>query len=166
MAVLKTKCNDQSVKVFLNGITDEKKRREAFTILTLMEKVTQAKPKMWGSSIVGFGSYHFKYESGREGDGRISRSEYKGLPDLRYTTMTFDQVDLNGDGFITPEEYGVAGSIQHGGGGPSQADLLFRILDSDQDGKISTQEWPWNARSFQCIDNNGDGYIVQQEVAR
>lgn len=68
MAELKTKPTDQSVESFLNGVEDEKKRRDSFTILKLMKDVTRADPKMWGPSIVGFGNYRYKYESGREGD--------------------------------------------------------------------------------------------------
>jgi len=68
MAELKTKLNDASVQKFLNSISDEKKRKDCFTILELMKKITKAEPKMWGSSMVGFGIYHYKYESGREGD--------------------------------------------------------------------------------------------------
>jgi len=68
MAELKTKRNDASVKAFLNSIADDRKRRDAFAILDLMKKAAKAEPKMWGSSLIGFGNYHFKYESGREGD--------------------------------------------------------------------------------------------------
>lgn len=68
MAELKTKPTDQSVESFLNGVEDEKKRRDSFTILKLMKDVTRADPKMWGPSIVGFGNYRYKYESGREAD--------------------------------------------------------------------------------------------------
>ena len=68
MAELKTKQTDESVEAFLNGIADEQRRADCYTILKLMQQVTKAKPKMWGSSIVGFGSYHYKYASGREGD--------------------------------------------------------------------------------------------------
>ena len=68
MAGNKTTPNDQDVEQFLNSITDERKRKDSFTILELMKQVTGMPPKMWGSSIVGFGSYHYKYESGREGD--------------------------------------------------------------------------------------------------
>ena len=68
MAELKTKRNNQSVKGLLNGVTDERKRRDAFAISALMQQVTKAKPQMWGSSIVGFGSYHYRYASGHEGD--------------------------------------------------------------------------------------------------
>jgi len=68
MAELKTKQTDQSVEKFLNSIADKKTRDECFTILEMMKQITKTDPKMWGSSIVGFGAYHYKYESGREGD--------------------------------------------------------------------------------------------------
>ena len=65
---LKTKVNDASVTKFLEGVTDEQKRNDAFEMLKLMKQVTKEEPKMWGASIVGFGSYHYKGASGREGD--------------------------------------------------------------------------------------------------
>jgi hypothetical protein len=68
MAKNKTTPNDQNVEQFLNAIEDERKRKDSFAILELMKQVTGLEPTMWGSSIVGFGSYHYKYESGREGD--------------------------------------------------------------------------------------------------
>lgn len=68
MAELKTKENDQSVDAFLNSIEDEKKREDCFTVLKIMKQITKKEPKMWGNSIVGFGNYHYKYETGREGD--------------------------------------------------------------------------------------------------
>jgi hypothetical protein len=68
MAELKTKLNDASVTDFLNGIKDEGKRADSFEILKVMRQVTKLEPKMWGSSIVGFGNIHLKYESGRELD--------------------------------------------------------------------------------------------------
>ena len=68
MAELKTKRNDSSVEAFLDGIPDERKRRDSRTILQLMKRATGLEPEMWGDSIVGFGSYHYRYASGREGD--------------------------------------------------------------------------------------------------
>ncbi len=68
MAELKTKPNSASVKDFIDGIEDERKRKDARAILKLMKEVTGKRPKMWGASIVGFGTYHYKYASGREGD--------------------------------------------------------------------------------------------------
>jgi hypothetical protein len=68
MAELKTKLNDASVDDFLNSIKDEQVREDCRAIAEIMRKATKAEPKMWGSSIVGFGSYRYKYASGREGD--------------------------------------------------------------------------------------------------
>jgi hypothetical protein len=68
MAELKTKLTDASVTEFINGIKDEEKRADSFEILKIMKQVTKEEPKMWGSSIIGFGNVHYKYDSGREGD--------------------------------------------------------------------------------------------------
>lgn len=68
MAELKTTPNEGDVMAFLETVDDEKKRQDALAILALMEEVTGEPPKMWGSGIVGFGNYHYKYDSGREGD--------------------------------------------------------------------------------------------------
>lgn len=72
MAALKTQLNDNSVKDFLNQIEDEKKRKDAFLFLELFERVTGFKATMWGAAIIGFGSYHYVYESGREGDWMLT----------------------------------------------------------------------------------------------
>ncbi|MGK2857962.1 MAG: DUF1801 domain-containing protein [Thermoanaerobaculia bacterium] len=68
MAELKTKVNDASVTKFLEGVADERKRRDCFTLVDLMTKITKEAPKMWGASIVGFGSYTYRYANGKEGD--------------------------------------------------------------------------------------------------
>lgn len=68
MAEAKTKPTTENVKDFLNKISDEERRADCFQVAQIMEEVTGEKPKMWGPSIVGFGSYHYKYDSGREGD--------------------------------------------------------------------------------------------------
>ncbi len=67
-AELKTQVNDASVMDFLNSVPEGGKQNDAFEILKLMKQVTKEEPKMWGASIVGFGSYHYKGASGREGD--------------------------------------------------------------------------------------------------
>ena len=72
MAELKTKVTGESVEKFLQGIPDEKRRADCYEILKIMKKATKAEPKMWGSSIVGFGSYHYKGKSGREGDWMLT----------------------------------------------------------------------------------------------
>ncbi|MDH3732878.1 MAG: DUF1801 domain-containing protein [Gemmatimonadota bacterium] len=68
MAELKTKRNDGDVEAFLNSVEHDKRREDSFVVLDLMRRVTGLEPEMWGGSIVGFGSYHYKYASGREGD--------------------------------------------------------------------------------------------------
>jgi Domain of unknown function (DU1801) len=68
MAELKTKPSDQSVNGFLDKISDETRRAECYTILDMMKRVTKEEPKIWGSGLVGFGNYHYKYASGHEGD--------------------------------------------------------------------------------------------------
>ena len=68
MAELKTKKTEASVEDFLNKIKDEETRQDCFEITKIMKQVTRSDPKMWGSSIIGFGSRHLKYASGRELD--------------------------------------------------------------------------------------------------
>ena len=68
MAELKTKKTELSVDAFIKTVADEQKRKDAFKILEMMEKATKAKPKMWGTAIIGFGDQRLKYESGRELD--------------------------------------------------------------------------------------------------
>lgn len=65
---LKTKPGEGSVTAFINSVENEKRREDAFVMLDIMKGITKEEPKLWGPSIVGFGSYHYKYESGREGD--------------------------------------------------------------------------------------------------
>jgi len=67
MAEQKTKPTEQTVANFLDGVADENVRKDCFDLVRLMEKATAFPPVMWGGSIVGFGQYHYKYESGHEG---------------------------------------------------------------------------------------------------
>ena len=71
MAELKTKQTDASVDAFLNGIAEDTRRQDCFTLVQIMKKATRAEPRMWGASIVGFGTYRYRYASGREGDWPI-----------------------------------------------------------------------------------------------
>ena len=68
MAELKTKPSERSVESFLRGVEGPERSEDCHTVLKLMKKITRQEPKVWGDSIVGFGTYHYKYESGREGD--------------------------------------------------------------------------------------------------
>ena len=68
MADNKTKPNKLSVAAFIDALTDQTRRADAKALVKLMQRATGEKPKMWGPSIIGFGSYHYRYDSGREGD--------------------------------------------------------------------------------------------------
>lgn len=68
MADNKTKETGEDVGAFIDGVPDEKRRSDARALCALMEAATGQKPRMWGSSIVGFGRYRYRYESGREGE--------------------------------------------------------------------------------------------------
>jgi len=72
MAENKTKPTGASVKSYLAAIEDKDRRKDCEALSKLMTKATKQPPKMWGTSIVGFGSYHYKYESGREGDSCLT----------------------------------------------------------------------------------------------
>ena len=68
MAENKTKQTNASVDMFINSLKDETEREDCYTIIKIMKSITKEEPKMWGPSIIGFGTYHYKYASGREGD--------------------------------------------------------------------------------------------------
>jgi hypothetical protein len=93
MAALKTTPNDQSVEAFLDGINDEKKRQDCYRILELMKQVTGEEARMWGDSIVGFGSYHYKYASGREGDWFLTGFSPRKQAITLYIMAGFEQYD-------------------------------------------------------------------------
>ena len=68
MAKNKTIPNEASVVGFIEGIDDGQKKADCHTLIDLMKEITGEEPVMWGPSIIGFGSYHYKYDSAREGD--------------------------------------------------------------------------------------------------
>lgn len=67
----KTEFTDKNVDDFLQTLESEQKRKDSYELIALMEKITGEKAKMWGSTIVGFGNYHYKYESGHEGNAPL-----------------------------------------------------------------------------------------------
>lgn len=91
MAENKTKANDASVEAFLNAVPDEKKRADAFRVLAIMREETGEEPRMWGSSIIGFGSLHYKYASGREGDQPLVGFSPRKANLALYITSDFDR---------------------------------------------------------------------------
>ena len=72
MAENKTKPTRVSVTGFMRGIEGEQKRRDARKVAAMMREATGARARMWGANIVGFGQYHYRYDSGREGDFMIT----------------------------------------------------------------------------------------------
>ena len=68
MSTNKTKPTTRSVELFLDDLIPEKRKKDSWTLYLLMEKITGSQGVLWGTSIIGFGDYHYKYASGREGD--------------------------------------------------------------------------------------------------
>ena len=91
MAEPKTKPTKASVKEFLNQITDKERRDDCFTVAKIMEEITGDKPKMWGPSIVGFGTWHYKYATGREGDWPIAAFSPRKKDLTLYLMMGFQK---------------------------------------------------------------------------
>jgi hypothetical protein len=90
MAENKTKPTSVSVAAFINALPDEVKRTDAKALLKIMQNATGEKPKMWGPSIIGFGSYHYKYDSGREGDTPIAGFSPRKAATVLYGVTGFD----------------------------------------------------------------------------
>jgi hypothetical protein len=93
MAELKTKKSDQSVTAYLNAIEDPQRKEDCTRIHDLMADITGNNGCMWGDSIVGFGSYHYKYESGREGDWFITGYSNRKQQISLYIMAGFKQYD-------------------------------------------------------------------------
>lgn len=91
MAELKTKPTNESVEDFLNRIPEAERRADCFAIAKMMQEITGEKPKMWGPSIVGFGSYHYKYASGREGDWPLAAFSPRKKDLTVYLMMGFEK---------------------------------------------------------------------------
>ncbi|MNK57839.1 hypothetical protein D3C87_769050 [compost metagenome] len=72
MAKNKTTENDLSVEDYINNIADEKRQKDVRELVKIFEETSGFPPKMWGEAIIGFGSYHYKYESGHEGDAPLA----------------------------------------------------------------------------------------------
>ena len=95
MAKNKTTETESSVPNFINTVEDETKRNDSFELVKLMQNQTGFEPKMWGPSIIGFGSYHYKYDSGHEGDAPlVAFSPRKAAISLYCCTSSGDKEDL------------------------------------------------------------------------
>jgi hypothetical protein len=85
----KTKPTKSSVATFIETLADQTRRADAKALVQLMQKAVGEKPKMWGPSIIGFGSYHYRYESGREGDMPLIGFSPRKAATVLYNMMGF-----------------------------------------------------------------------------
>lgn len=93
MAKNKTTKTQNSVSGYLSAIKDAKRRKDCVAIIDLITKQTGLKPEMWGTSIVGFGSYHYKYESGHEGDAPLTGIASRANAIVCYLSANFEKRD-------------------------------------------------------------------------
>lgn len=93
MSKPKTKPTEVSAESHIAAIANEEQRNDARTLVALMRRVTGQEPRMWGPSIVGFGSYHYKYASGHEGDSALAGFAVRGRELVVYTAATFEGRD-------------------------------------------------------------------------
>ena len=93
MATLKTQRTNASVSAFLKGVADDVRRKDCQTLVRIMKEAVGAEPKMWGSSIVGFGHYHYKYATGRENDWFLAGFSPRKQDLTLYLMAGFDRHD-------------------------------------------------------------------------
>ncbi|QIP13488.1 DUF1801 domain-containing protein [Spirosoma aureum] len=91
MAKNKTTENENSVEDYLNAIPEEKKRKDCSELIKQITTRTGLTPKMWGTGIVGFGSYHYSYESGHEGDAPLTGLASRSTGITLYLATSFDR---------------------------------------------------------------------------
>jgi hypothetical protein len=94
MAEPKTKPTEVSAESHIATIANEEQRNDARTLVALMRRVTRQEPRMWGPSIVGFGSYHYKYASGHEGDSALAGFALRGSELVVYLAEDFEGRDV------------------------------------------------------------------------
>lgn len=93
MSENKTVKNNASVEDFLNAVEHATRKKDAFTLLEMMKEITEEPPVMWGNSIVGFGEYHYRYDSGREGDFLMIGFSPRKTSTTLYIMNGFDRYD-------------------------------------------------------------------------
>jgi hypothetical protein len=94
VSVPKTKPTEVSVESHIAAVANEEQRNDAQTLVALMRRVTKQEPRMWGPSIVGFGSYHYKYASGHEGDSALAAFAVRGSGLVVYIEADFEGRDV------------------------------------------------------------------------
>ena len=93
MAKNKTTETDKSVSAFIKKLPDQQRQKDANGIIEIMKEQSGFEPKMWGPAIIGFGSYHYKYESGREGDAPLAGFSPRKTEFAIYLTSVFENRD-------------------------------------------------------------------------
>ena len=94
MSVPKTKPTKVSVESYIAAMANEEQRKDAQRLVVLMRTVTRQEPRMWGPSIIGFGSYHYKYASGHEGDSALAAFAARGRELVVYIAEAFEGRDV------------------------------------------------------------------------
>ena len=94
----KTQRTDNSVSLFLDQIEPEQKRKDSYALVAMMSKITAEEPKLWGTSVIGFGDYHYKYKSGREGDWFLTGFSLRKNALTVYLMCDLSNEGLNFDG--------------------------------------------------------------------
>lgn len=89
----KTQPTPKDAQKFIDSISDEKRRGDSFALLKIMQEATGMTPVMWGTAIVGFGSIHYKYDSGREGDTMVVGFSPRKAALVLYSVVAYDQED-------------------------------------------------------------------------
>ncbi|HEX2252629.1 MAG TPA: DUF1801 domain-containing protein [Thermoanaerobaculia bacterium] len=93
MSDLATRPTDDSVETYLDQVADPERRADCRAVLELMREVTGEEPKLWGGSMVGFGTYHYRYDSGREGDWFLTGFAPRKQNLTLYVMAGFDRYD-------------------------------------------------------------------------
>ncbi len=119
MAENKTKATDASVESFI-GSLPEPRQGDAKALVKLMQSVSRQKPKMWGASIIGFGSYHYRYDSGREGDMPLLCFSPRKAANVVYNMGSADKALLDKLG-----KHALSGSCLHI---PKLSDIDAKVL--------------------------------------
>lgn len=94
----KTRPTINKVSLFVNQLDSEQKRKDSHVLIDLMSKITNEVPVIWGTSIIGFGTYHYKYKSGREGDWFLTGFSPRKNAMTTYLMCDLEHKDLNFDG--------------------------------------------------------------------
>jgi hypothetical protein len=93
MAKIKTTETSKNVTDFINSVGNQIKRKDSFQIIEIMQKQIGFEPKMWGPSIIGFGNYHYKYDSGHEGDMPLAAFSPRSTAIVFYFSEDFENKD-------------------------------------------------------------------------